>query len=66
MTNFEKITRTPETLTDWLQEKMYFCSEVSCSECIANEECWHQGNDTDYSNADLWFEWLTRENNNEM
>lgn len=58
LTNFENITKDEATLTDWLQEKMCFCTEISCDECIANKECWHQGNDTDYSNADLWNAWL--------
>lgn len=57
-TNFEQITKDEATLTDWLQEKMCFCTEISCDECIAYKECWHQGNDTDYSNADLWNAWL--------
>ena len=58
MTNFEQITKNEATLTNWLQEKMYFCTEMPCDECIANKECWHQGNGTDYSNADLWYAWL--------
>ena len=58
MTNFEQITKNEATLTNWLQEKMYFCTEMPCDECIANKECWHQGNDTEYSNAELWFGWL--------
>ena len=62
-TNFDKITKNEATLTDWLQEKMCFCTEMPCSECIANKECWHQGNDTEYSNAELWFAWLKEKHN---
>ena len=58
MTNFERITKNEGTLTSWLDEKLCFCTEISCGECVANKECWHQGNDTDYSNAELWYEWL--------
>ena len=64
-TNFENITESPEKLTSWLDEKMCFCTEISCHECIAYKECWHQGNDTDYSNAELWLEWLKRKCNHE-
>lgn len=60
ITNFEKITKNEGTLTTWLSEKLYFCSAVSCEECVAKQECYsHESNDTeDYTNADLWYAWL--------
>ena len=60
MTNFEKITKNAGTLTTWLSEKLYFCSVISCEECVAKQECYsHESNDTeDYTNADLWYAWL--------
>lgn len=61
-TNFDRITKSPEALTSWLDEHVgAFCSEISCDECVANKECWHQGNDTDYSNGELWYAWLQRD-----
>ena len=58
MTHFEQLTKNEAALADWLQERMYICSEIPCRECIAYEECWHQGNNTDYTNAGLWYGWL--------
>ena len=58
---FEKIADNEYTLAKWLSDmEIYFCSEISCSECVVNKECWHQGNDTDLSNYDLWLSWLKR------
>ena len=60
-TNFDRITQSPEALTSWLDEHVGFCMEISCDECVAKKECWRQGNDTDYSNGELWYAWLQRE-----
>ena len=59
--NFMKIAESAESLAKWLDDKISFCFEINCDECCVNKECWHQGNDTNLSNRDLWLNWLTKQ-----
>ena len=61
-TNFAIIAKNEAALTIWLNEKLHFCSVISCDECVAKDECYsHESNDTeDYTNEDLWYAWLTQ------
>ena len=56
MTNFDRITKSPEALADWLEEHCDYCKEIQswqCGKCpYSNSDC---------VEATQWLDWLNQE-----
>ena len=60
VTNFDKVTESPEKLAEWLAKHYDYCTYADCDNCPVNNEDGSCGNEgkTDY---EIWLWWLKQE-----